>query len=640
MQPWHHAHRPEQRKSVISEILSKLVEMRPEFERSTRSLSKRLKDAAEGLESDCYFASNTEEMYMAAINRVLADAEKEEGVGRSKRARVHVEPETGGAWPGESASPFGQLPYEVLAHILKRTCISLRNAAAARAVCRRWREAAEEIVWHRLNFSLSPRSAGTLAGILRGEHIQQSTRGDPAAGAARPWIRIAPGASLHLTCRASDTSAASGGGPWDHFLSLVSACTAASGGLSEVNVTFPGSAQRDSGVLGLLRRLVPPGAAACPALRSLALSHSRPADFGELIRPFPNLERLSLPGCWSPRESDAAALASSTPRLKKLDITFPKNADAAGLAFVRALDLKRLRIRAWPTHADGACLGALPSIEFLDFGAYGGKKDPAFRNSLCELIEGIASGPAAFSLEECVKGVPWDLSSSAARALPRLTALQHLRSVPSTVCEEDLAALGSCPALRSLGPLRLADELAGGARRSSSECREQLAGLASALERCPSLVDLQLWFQPYMYKSINPAFPTDSPLPADSLAALAHAGRRRISVRMGLGGEPSNIAGVGAALVAAAPRRIVLEGIVDQAVLTKLTKEGRRGLWADRLAAFHGSSDNIEVNVVVGPGRGTGGCPQLRMRDVQEEAKCALPSARFNFKFTRLSDWR
>eukprot|EP00741_Cyanophora_paradoxa_P015655 tig00020903_g15112.t1 len=79
-QPWHAQYRPEQRQNVISKILAKLVEMRPNED------EQRLKASADKLESHCYYTSNTMEMYIASINRVLADAEKKYGAAAAAAA--------------------------------------------------------------------------------------------------------------------------------------------------------------------------------------------------------------------------------------------------------------------------------------------------------------------------------------------------------------------------------------------------------------------------------------------------------------------------------------------------------------------------------------------------------------------------
>eukprot|EP00741_Cyanophora_paradoxa_P020820 tig00021312_g20099.t1 len=386
-------------------------------------------------------------------------------------------------------SAFDTLPDGVLSLVLEH--LGLQNAAAARGACRRFRETIEAVVWSRVDVACSsPERADQLASLLRqpGEQTARTagSAGDPSA--CRRWIRVAAGASF----RAAVKEAAAAGGrtygsyefecygfefgsswerpiartPWAAALALVSACVAASGGLSSVEVDCRRSRSACTG--DLLGALSPPSgapAAGRALLRSLAIGgdysfdcFGLPAGLGEQLRGFPNLESLALPDCCTADAAASSAIARCLPRLKRASL------------FLRG-------------YGDAAPLASLPALERLEVKC--GPQDPA------PLVSGLAAGPAARSLREL--HFSSDLTAGALRALPRLVALERIHGyfmVDFAVSADDVACLGACPALRSLGTPHLYPD---GDEGAPLRFAEQLAGLRAALERSPKLV-LDLYF--------------------------------------------------------------------------------------------------------------------------------------------------
>eukprot|EP00741_Cyanophora_paradoxa_P001506 tig00000492_g1458.t1 len=447
------------------------------------------------------------------------------------------------AAPGEAASPFRHLPDGVLSQIFE--LLGLRTVAVARLMCRRWRNVAETFEWR--NLELAVESVEQLDQIAS----QIASGGQECGG--RRWIRLAPGASLRLevdrragVLRASDGQKS----PWEAALALASACAAASGGLGEVDLTCDSSGPSRSCFGGLLGALAPPGGAACAALRSVSIQARglfssydckglpAPAEFEPLLRPFPNLEGLSLPVCCTADRASAAALAQSLPRLKRLEMSVGRFDAVAGLA-------------------------SLSSLEFLQI------HNEAFEPpDAAPLIEGLASGPAARSLKElfCVA----DLSGAALRALPRLAALESFcgpLGLKADAGADDVAALGSCAALKSL------------------------AGLVAALGRSSSIADLEL--------RLGTAETPPGATELEALAALAGAARGRLSLELEVDLEPGWPAQAAAALAPAPPRRLVLSATVSEPAM--------EGGWLAGLAAFANCSEDIEVRVRTGSDGEDGG---------------------------------
>eukprot|EP00741_Cyanophora_paradoxa_P001504 tig00000492_g1456.t1 len=413
------------------------------------------------------------------------------------------------AAPGEAASPFRHLPDGVLSQIFE--LLGLRTVAVARLMCRRWRNVAETFEWR--NLELAVESVEQLDQIAS----QIASGGQECGG--RRWIRLAPGASLRLevdrragVLRASDGQKS----PWEAALALASACAAASGGLGEVDLTCDSSGPSRSCFGGLLGALAPPGGAACAALRS----------------------GLSLPVCCTADRASAAALAQSLPRLKRLEMSVGRFDAVAGLA-------------------------SLSSLEFLQI------HNEAFEPpDAAPLIEGLASGPAARSLKElfCVA----DLSGAALRALPRLAALESFcgpLGLKADAGADDVAALGSCAALKSL------------------------AGLVAALGRSSSIADLEL--------RLGTAETPPGATELEALAALAGAARGRLSLELEVDLEPGWPAQAAAALAPAPPRRLVLSATVSEPAM--------EGGWLAGLAAFANCSEDIEVRVRTGSDGEDGG---------------------------------
>eukprot|EP00741_Cyanophora_paradoxa_P008030 tig00001239_g7769.t1 len=425
-----------------------------------------------------------------------------------------------------------QLPDAVLGLIFER--LGLLEAAAARAVCRRWRQAIESVQWSSVHLVV-PRQerVDQLAAVMIGGPAEAAAQGG-GAGSVRRWIRIGAGASLRLEHKGDPARRylrSQPGTPWGAALALVSACASASGGLSEVDLYCSRSSRSCLGEL--LRALAPPASAAggapapAPAsggaLRSIVFRGDLSfecqrlpagAELEGILRPFPNLERLELPACCSCSGSPqpAAVLVRCLPRLKQL------------------------RMNVWDYEAAEplASLGSLGRLEVRC-----GAQDAT------PLLAALAAGPAARSLRELHCSA--ELSSEALRALPKLAALERL-SGPFTVQrgvsgDELLAGLGACPALRSFGPLQLYPVDLGG----------HLAGLRTALERSPKLA-LRL----YLHSQ-----PSSAELP--ELAALARAaagGRLDLELRLDIApGRPAP-AEAAAALAAAPPRALALSVLV------------------------------------------------------------------------------
>eukprot|EP00741_Cyanophora_paradoxa_P004180 tig00000786_g4061.t1 len=382
------------------------------------------------------------------------------------------------------------------------------------------------------------------------------------AGWGRRWIRVATGASLRMQ--------RAGGRPWEATLSLVAACSAASGGLGgvEVECSLPYSS---SCLSEFLRALVPPGAAACPALRSIELRddgllpHSPPLSLESLLGggpreplSFPNLEILSLPNYCPVNQLDAvAAVDQLPPRLKRLEIALEDFKDAAAVG-----------------------LAGLFALESLEVHLASGERPPRPEQDAAPLLEALASGPAARSLKELrcnARPCHPTLSAAALRAIPLLPALERLRGrllLSEEVGEEGLAALGSHPALRSLGTLLL---------YSSEGLPRQLAGLAAALERSPILADLDV-------RLSDLAFQQEEQEEIGALARLARASRGRLSLELHIFLDNGWPAAAAAALAANPLRRLALEVFADD--------EDLRGGLLDDLSAFAGcSAGDFEVNV-------------------------------------------
>eukprot|EP00741_Cyanophora_paradoxa_P016524 tig00020927_g15955.t1 len=513
------------------------------------------------------------------------------GPGAGKRRRTDPPPsassqqETETAASGEpeaELAPIDQLPDDILSVIFER--LGLQAAAAARAVCRRWRDAAAAVLWRRLDVKLSPERADELAGpLLGGQGVDwrwpdysaraeimwclaaRCHEGDSRTGGR--WIRIAPGASLSLEITPPTDDAYSEA--WRSTLSLLTAFSAAAGaasggggGLGEVDVDC--SCAPYCCLADLLDALAPPGAAVCPSLRSLALRGGESCDpdcsffylgVDPVLRPllFPNLESLSCRAlCCFPGRPDAQALARCLPRLRRLEVEYDgEKTDIGGAAAV------------------------FPALEFLKATDVGNELADA-----ATLLEDLVSGPAGATLTELV--LEWaegsaELTSEALRALERFPALQRIQADPylivfSDVGGHELAALGSLPALKSLESLHLCEEEGLAAR---------LTGLATALERSSSLAELQL--------RIGTAPPREA-LPA--LARLAGAARGGLSLELevDLAQSAGGLAEVAAALAPAPPRRLALQGDVDGTAL----QDGRLA----RLSAFAACSlEPIEVRL-------------------------------------------
>eukprot|EP00741_Cyanophora_paradoxa_P017529 tig00020996_g16933.t1 len=344
-------------------------------------------------------------------------------------AAFESEDGSGGAAAGAPASPFDLLPDAVLSLILER--LGLRVAAAARAVCRRWRDAVEAVHWRRIELVVRGRAARAkaLAGLLVGAEDPEV---DPAAaaaaggGGARRWIRVAAGGSLRLDAEyleeaeeaeLEELQLADERGPHMTALSLVRACAAASGGgLGGLELALSPCPLVQ---LDLLTQRARP---ACPALHSLALRTEFPSDFCAdclqpstlpwLLRPFPRLTSLALPECCALDEDAVAALARSRPRLKRLEVTLEYYADGAALSGLSALEYLDARLQLWKLDESR---GEGPDV-WRDIYPL----DPA------PLVKALAAGPAARSLKELSFGTTVELSWASLSALRTLPALERL----------------------------------------------------------------------------------------------------------------------------------------------------------------------------------------------------------------------
>eukprot|EP00741_Cyanophora_paradoxa_P016542 tig00020927_g15972.t1 len=552
------------------------------------------------------------------------------GPGAGKRRRTDPpqsassQQETETAAAGEpEAEPalIDQLPDDILSVIFER--LSLQAAAAARAVCRRWRDVVDAIVWRRLNVKLCLERVDELAGLLLGAQGLDWSQLDDAAREEVVWwlagrgqagdtrvggqrIRVAPGASLRLQLEVTAATDEDDSEVWQSTLFLLTAFSAAAGaasggggGLGEVDVDCscaPGDCFAD-----LLGALVPRDAAICPSLRSLALRGLESCDpdsdysirlgvdpeseFCSLPLVLPNLETLSLfIRCSSSGRPAAEALARCLPNLKRLEF------------FADVRKEKALAI--------GEAAAAFSSLEYIL--AYP-PLDQHFENT-APLLEGLASGPAALSLKELElfcpdpQFSPLKISARDLRALTRFPALLRLSSECLAPCsgmgEADLAALGSFPALKSVGLLALSEEEA---------LITHLNGLTAALERPSSLTDLKLCIR---------TAPLREALPA--LARLAGAARGRLSLELEVDLAPGRPAEVAAAVAAAPPRSLTL--VVD---LYKIDTLKAAVAALDGLSAFAGcSAGSIEVRLeYYGDREGVWGA-------VREAVARALPTAR------------
>eukprot|EP00741_Cyanophora_paradoxa_P010270 tig00020510_g9943.t1 len=490
----------------------------------------------------------------------------------SSAADPSAHPAAPGAEPGEDAGEgatlLGRLPSELIARILK-----LRDAAAARLVCRLWREAIEQVSWSTV--SVKARHPETLHSLA----AQVATDDHDGQRSDRRWIRVAPGATLCMSLGREEGP--EGDGCFRAAVALVETCAAASGpgGLGQV-VVFGTGVERTSAPLSplgdMLGAVVPRGSAVCPALRALVLF-----DFDFLVnerfltgldlRPsvFPNLKTLVAQSAGRADEAAVDALARGAPGLKTLHISLTGPGALAGLAGFTSLEDLSVRCKD-PDLSRDADVDAAP------------------------LLEALASGPAARSLKKLDLSRA-GLSRAAMRALPRLAALKQLDgkfNLAPDVGREELAALGACPALRSLGPLAL-----DGRGDGELLLAARLGGLAAAATQSPSLaLDLRV------------ALP--APPPALALASLARAARGRLSLALEFDLAPGRPAEVAAVLAAAPPRRLHLEARVDEAALG--------GGWLDGLAAFAGcSAGELKARLNL----------HYRVRDREDAAKAAAARA-------------
>eukprot|EP00741_Cyanophora_paradoxa_P019368 tig00021127_g18696.t1 len=505
-----------------------------------------------------------------------------EASGPRKRRRVAADPHAGEIAAEEDAeaaaaptSIFDQLPDVILSYIIE--WVGLQDAAAARAVCRRWRNAVDEIRWRWLDIALCPERADELAGILLGAQglswsrldqldaarsevtrwlVARCQASDARVGGRR--IRVAPGASLSLQISPATEDGFSEA--WRSTLLLLTAFSAAAGAASGAGDGGLGEVELDCSCASgdclreIFEALVAPDAAACPSLRSLTLwgDTGEDGDYVSLgVNPcsrrltFPNLESLSLdilccfPGRPAAEALAAEALAQSLPRLKRLRVQYDR--EDGGTVLKAA--------------------GAFPALERLDATDLSNADIHGFC-SLASLLEDLASGPAALSLKKLRVVVNLSegpnvavLNSAGLRALGRLPALQHLRAHPvsyvdSEVGEEDLAALGSLPALKSLERVVLLAEEGLAAR---------LNGLATAFERSSSLNFLELTCCRALAEELLPA-----------LKRLAVAARGRLALVLDVDLAPGRPAKTAAALAAAPLRRLDLAVNVDASAIAEL----------------------------------------------------------------------
>eukprot|EP00741_Cyanophora_paradoxa_P014904 tig00020829_g14378.t1 len=479
--------------------------------------------------------------------------------------------------PEAAPFAFDRLPHGVLAEVLQ--FLGLQHAAAARAVCRSWREAVEAIQWRRLDV--------VGKGLMRPERLLkllvdpgvEEPEGNPAVGAKRRWIRVAPGASLRVEMGSEAYAKASLAKDWaDWFqtaVALVAACVAAaSAGLGEVAIECVYLVGGDAAALeALLLALLPPCAAACPALRSFKLlchfadgSGGVPFPLEPRLRPLSNLEVFALPRCWYVDRPAADAIGRSLPRLKRM--------------FTRAA---QLGITLGGFEAAGGLAGAA-SLEYLKARSSGGSAGRPHCPDAGPLLEGLASGPAALSLKElCFEG---RLSAAALRVLPRLAALELLSgslTLGPDLDRADLGALRLPPALRGLGTLRLSREL----ERDGAALAGALEGLAGALAACPKPSS-----SPPALTLVLEA-PPEATWTLAGLSALARAARGQLSLELPVDLRPGRPADAAAALSAAPLRnlRYLKPGIIHMLLLVvDVSEEAARGGWADGLSAFAGCS--------------------------------------------------
>eukprot|EP00741_Cyanophora_paradoxa_P025286 tig00000361_g24405.t1 len=525
--------------------------------------------------------------------------------------------------PAASQPSIQQLPDDILTYIFKR--LDLPAAAVARAVCRRWRVEAEAILWRRLDIKLSPERADRLAGFLIGAQGLDWSELDVAERASLiwqslapgRWIRMAPDASLSLEVEPATEDYRSEA--WRSTLSLLTAFSAAAGaaggagGLGEVDVEC--SCASDTCLADILDALAPPGAAVCPSLRSLALRGKSSGDpdctvlclgLDPVLRPlvFPNLSSLACNIlCCYPGRHDSEALARSLPNLKRLEVEYDD--ERTGVVVEHSVEKAAI----------GLAAGVFPALESFKAVETGG----------CEragpLVEALASSNAALTLRELV--LQWssglaELPVEALRALGRFTALERLRgpfAVFPEAAGDDLAALGSLPALKSLGPVDLYED--------DEALAARLDCLAAALARSSSLTELEL--------SIGAGL---TPEALAALARLARAGRGRLSLELDAELAPGRPAEVAAALAGAPPRRLVLFVYMKEEAADESGRVSCERL--DGLSAFAGcSAGDIEVRLCV---EGEGECEG--MDAAREAVSRALPSARVvvqRVSFTRVA---
>eukprot|EP00741_Cyanophora_paradoxa_P014893 tig00020828_g14367.t1 len=480
--------------------------------------------------------------------------------------------------PEAAPFAFDRLPDGVLSVVLQ--FLGLQHAAAARAVCRSWREAVEAIQWRRLDVVgkglMRPERLVKLLVDPAVGHGVEEPEGDPAVGAKRRWIRVAPGASLRVEMGSEAYMKASLAKDWaDWFqtaVALVAACVAAaSGGLGEVSVECVYLVGGDAAALeALLLAIVPLGAAACPALRSFKLlcnfadgSGGVPFPLEPRLRPLSNLEVFALPRCWYVDRPAADAVGRSLPRLKRLGITLGGFEAAGGLA--------------------GAA-----SLQYLKARSSGGSASRPHCPDAGPLLEGLASGPAALSLKElCFEG---RLSAAALRVLPRLAALELLSgslTLGPDLDRADLGALRLPPALRGLGTLRLSREL----ERDGAALAGALEGLAGALAACPRPRPSPPALTLILADAAEAAPPEANALAG--LSALARAARGELSLELPVDLRPGRPTEAAAALSDAPLRnlRYLKPGIIHMLLLVvDVSEEAARGGWADGLSAFAGCS--------------------------------------------------
>eukprot|EP00741_Cyanophora_paradoxa_P025287 tig00000361_g24406.t1 len=506
------------------------------------------------------------------------------------------------------SSPFDALPDGVLSLVLET--LGVQGAACARAVCQRWREAAEALVWSRVDLvAKSAERVAQLASVL----VTHQRDADSHRARGRRWIRVAPGASLSLEMP-SDPAADHDGdtsddGLWRAVLSLASACTCAAamassgrGGLGLVDIMItarPAAGSRCCAIASeLLAALAPRDGMPAAAAKGIALHQpyateclGPPRKLDSLLRPFPNLERLQLPCVLD--TAAAAAIARALPRLKHLHQCVRSYQSVEPLAALASLEVLAIEVSS-----DRDIVVGL---------------DPA------PLLEALASGPAGLSLRElcCTH-----LTCGALRVLPRFPALEQLHAghimtaVPVGV--EDLLALGACPSLRSAKDFFLVRDEA----EPNASLAARLAALATVMEQRPLLqLDLRVDAEALRVEEV------------DALATLARAAGSRLDLHLTSHLSPDAAiaapADVAAALAGSPPDRLSLSifrgggpALDDAAVLDSLRQ---LSVFA---ACFHKS---IEVDIIMfldvdNDGEFEGGAKDFAGA-VLETIKSALPTA-------------